>query len=301
MDKPASSASGPLISIITPTYNCADYIQATVDSVRAQTYSNWEHIIIDDGSTDGTSALFQAYQDDPRIRYVDQGKVGQSYTRNHGLRLARGEFICFLDADDLFLPDKLEKSLAAFAQHPHIDVLYGDYINIDDQGRETSRHNMRRHSGDVLKPLLRDNFISFNTTMVRRRCFEEMGGQDENLHFAPDWDMWLRFATCYYFFYLPDYLTCYRKRPNQISANLDARFAANETILRNFFVRFPDRVTAREQREIWSFFYTRQGRNCVGRGKYHRAWRCYGNALVQAPWKSWAWRALAKFLLMRRG
>lgn len=299
MERQPARTDRPLVSVVTPTYNCAAFIRETVDSVLAQTYDNWEHIIVDDGSSDNTPEIMEAYGDEPRIRYVIQPRTGQSYTRNHAIRLAQGEFICFLDADDVWLPDKLEKSLAAFEKNPQADILYGDYINIDEWGRETSRHNMKRYSGNILKPLLRDNCVSFNTTMVRRKCLDEMGGQNESYNLAPDWDMWLRFATRYTFYYLPEYLTCYRTRRNQISSDKEARLEANQRILRNFLAQYPGVIEPRETREVWGFFFTRKGRSYASKGKIGVALQSYMWALFYAPWKIWPWRALAKLVLLR--
>src|SRR5690606_1176147 len=165
------SANQPLVSVITPTYNRADFIGEAVESVLAQTYPNFELVIIDDGSTDNTRDILEPYLKDSRIRLFHQQNQGQSVARNRGLEEATGEFICFLDSDNAWFPEKLEKSLKAFDHNPESDVVYGDFVVIDEQGRELGENRMTRHSGRITPQLIHDNFVSMNTTMARKQCF----------------------------------------------------------------------------------------------------------------------------------
>ena len=145
----------PLVTIITPTYNRAAFLPQAIDGVLAQTYRNFELIVVDDGSTDSTQEMMEGYAEDPRVRYFYQPNQGQSVARNWGLEEARGEYICFLDSDNAWFPDKLEKSLNAFRENPDVDVIYGDYVEIDKAGVELginrrsaiATHNARAPQG----------------------------------------------------------------------------------------------------------------------------------------------------------
>ncbi|QIT56556.1 glycosyltransferase family 2 protein [Aquisalimonas sp. 2447] len=138
--------AAPLISIVTPTFNRAGYLPVAIDSVLAQTFPNLEYLIVDDGSTDNTSDVVNSY-DDERIRYFRQENQGQSVARNVGIENSRGEFVCFLDSDDAWVPEKLQQQLEAFRAHPEAGVVYGDYIFIDAEGDTLSMRNMGRRSG----------------------------------------------------------------------------------------------------------------------------------------------------------
>jgi glycosyltransferase involved in cell wall biosynthesis len=110
----------PQVSVVIPAYNCAAYVGQAVDSVLRQTYTDWEIIVVDDGSRDDTKLILEQYGD--RIRYIYQQNQGVSIARNRGIELARGEFIAFLDADDYFLPDKIAAQIAVFAAQPNLGI-----------------------------------------------------------------------------------------------------------------------------------------------------------------------------------
>ena len=129
----------PLVSIIMPTYNCGRFIHESIDSVLSQTYRNWELLIVDDCSTDETEAIMRSYTD-PRIRYMrNEQNMGAAMTRNRALREAKGRYIAFLDADDLWLPQKLERQLA-FMQQNGYAFTYHDYIEIDEDSKPIGVH-----------------------------------------------------------------------------------------------------------------------------------------------------------------
>lgn len=232
-------SSSPLVSVITPTFNRADYLPFAIESVLSQSVHDFELIVIDDGSTDGTAELMNRYLSDSRIRYLQQENQGQSVARNRGIAEARGQYICFLDSDNAWVKSKIETSLKAFEDNPAADIVYGDYIVIDGEGAEQGVNRMARYSGRITPQLLRDNFVSMNTTMTRKRCFDEMGGFDNADRLAEDYGLWLRFSTRYQFLYVPEVLGYYRVMENQISSDKDSRFRANEQLLENFLKTFP--------------------------------------------------------------
>lgn len=286
----------PLVSVVTPTYNRADFIAKAIDSVLAQSYGHFEMIIVDDGSQDNTRELIEAY-DDPRISYHYQENQGQSIARNRGISLSQGEFICFLDSDNLWFPDKLEKGLAGFQRYPEADIVYGDCVSIDEQGSEISRENMRRYSGRIAALMLKDNFISMNTTMTRRRCFDEMGGFSNKDRYAEDYGLWLKFSTRYRFQYVPEYMAYYRIMDDQLSSDKIHRFMANEKIVLEFLHQYPDAVTRSEAREGLSGFYLRKARYFASVKNRSESYPAIARAIYNQPLSLSVWRGLAKVLI----
>ena len=286
-----------LVTIITPTFNRASFLSMAIDSVLSQTFPDFELIIIDDGSTDNSCEVIDAYQQkDDRIVYIYQQNQGQSVARNRGLAEARGKFICFLDSDNAWVPEKLEVCLQAFERYPEADVVYGDFIIIDADGKELGVNRMRRFSGRITAQLLRDNFVSMNTTMTRASCFHELGGFSEDERYAEDYELWLRLSTRFSFRYLPEILGFYRIMEDQISTDKDRRFVANEALLHDFLNRNPGVVSQLEKRRGLSNFYVRKARYGVGRGRVGRAAADIIRALTHYPFWSGPWRALAKLV-----
>ena len=178
-----------VISVITPTYNRARFLPAAVASVLSQTFGDFELIIVDDGSEDNTPDVLKPFFADRRVRYVYQENQGQSHARNLALKQATGDFIAFLDSDDVWARDKLEKQLAVFRANSEVDIVHGDEATINEQGSVVSLQNMRRYSGRITRYLLADNSVSITTALVRRRCFDEMGGFDTSVGVADDYEL----------------------------------------------------------------------------------------------------------------
>lgn len=291
----------PLVSVITPTFNRSSYLLFAVDSVLKQTYENWELIIVDDGSTDNTRDLLDSYLVDPRIQYCFQTNRGQSVARNRGLSLAKGAFIGFLDSDDIWLPDKLEKQLALFERFPDADIVHGDEVTIDENGNEISFQNMTRYSGVITAQLLADNCVSMTTALARKDCFERLGGFDESDRVADDYALWLKFSTRYRFHYHPEYVTLYRATPDQLSTDKTRRFEANEQILKKFFIRFPHAVSKATARRGLSHFFIRKARYEHSIGKTVSAWSSCLWALWLFPFWQGPWRVMAVLVLRKPG
>ena len=295
-----SESDRPLVSVITPTYNRADFIGQAVQSALDQTYGHFEHLIVDDGSTDHTREVLAPFLEDERVQYFQQENQGQSVARNLALKHAKGEFICFLDSDNAWLPEKLATQLAVFSESPEVDVVYGDNITINESGGELSRENMRRYSGSIAFQMLKDNCVSMNTAMARRRCFDDMGGMSGKRRVADDYDLWLRFSARYQFRYLPEYFAYYRVMEDQISSDKRARFDSNEAIIRDFRERFPDALPTKHFDEAFAFFYTRKARYLATTRERLEALKTLGRAFRYQPLSLPPWRSLAAILLKRR-
>lgn len=206
-----------LISVIIPTYNRAHLVCDAIESVLAQTYSHYEIIVVDDGSTDGTGELLRKRYGD-RIRYEWQENQGESVARNRGIALARGEYIAFLDSDDLWLPEKLEKQIAYLKAHPEVSAVFCQAYIIDARGiRQPGILGADLTPKDLtLESLLLANTISgpSTTTTTTLEFLRKVGGFDPAIRFAEDWDLWLRFRLAGEIGYLPEPLACVRMHSN---------------------------------------------------------------------------------------
>lgn len=287
----------PLVSIITPTYNRADFIGEAVESVLVQTYPHFEFLIVDDGSDDNTSEVLAPYLSDSRIKLFRQENQGQSVARNLALAEAKGEFICFLDSDNYWPKEKLEQQVRLFEAHPETDVLYGDNVIIDENGREISRKNMSRYSGRIAYQMIKDNCVAMNTTMARRKCFDEMGGMSGKRRVADDYDLWLRLSAKYIFRYEPEYWAWYRVMEDQISSDKTRRFKVNEEIIRDFRRDYPDALSIKEFDRGFAHFHLRKGRYLGSAGSKAEGIKEIGKAIRYAPLEYTVWRSFFAVLL----
>ncbi|MGZ4035149.1 MAG: glycosyltransferase family 2 protein [Bacteroidia bacterium] len=201
-----NSDFSPLVSIIIPCYNYALYLPESVGSIIDQTYSNWECIIIDDGSIDNSREVAESLcAKDKRVKYFLQKNSGPTVARNYGLSLAKGDFIQFLDADDLLENKKIEKQLAVFKQQPDCDIVYGGvkYFNSPDKFKLYDNLDLKSGpwmkklsgKGDVMiSGLLNGNIMVISSPLSRKSLFEKFGNMNEVLQFNEDWELWARFA-----------------------------------------------------------------------------------------------------------
>jgi glycosyltransferase involved in cell wall biosynthesis len=224
----------PTVTVIIPAFNVAAYLPAAVQSVLAQRYTDFEVIIVDDGSRDATAEIARSYTD-PRVRLVSQANRGLAGARNTGIRHARGEFIAFLDADDLWHPDKLGAHVALLTRHPEVGVSYSQSAFIDDAGQPLNY--WQRPKTDRIKPedvLLRNPIGNGSAPVIRRLTLEaiafpgtrpelqEQSYFDESFRQSEDIECWTRIAlqTTWQFAGIAQPLTLYRVNSGGLSANL---------------------------------------------------------------------------------
>lgn len=183
------------VSVIIPTYNYERFIVEAIRSVLSQTFSDFELFVVDDGSTDGTKDIVSTFKD-PRITYIYQNNRGLSSARNIGLESSSGEYIGFLDADDLWMPEKLDQQLSLFQTKPSVGLIYTGYTVIDEAGICIATRTAQPIDGDLVSQLILGNIVSgsITTSLIRRKCFDKVGLFDETLTSCEDWDMWLRIA-----------------------------------------------------------------------------------------------------------
>lgn len=210
-----------LVSVIIPAYNVEKYIGKTIESVLDQSYPTIEVIIVNDGSTDKTPEIISKYtQKDSRIIVVDQKNRGLSGARNAGLCLAKGEYLCIFDADDIMLPQKIEKQLQFLEKHLEYDFTYSDvYLFLN--GTKKVYLEELPETKDIYKKLIQyGNFINPNTVFFRKKIYDKYGGFDEALRGSEDWDYWLKLSyQGVHFGHQPEALTLYRIRNSGLSGN----------------------------------------------------------------------------------
>jgi len=184
-----------MITVIIFSYNSAHMVSDTLHSVLASSTTNYEVIVVNDGSTDNTSEVVAPFLHDKRIRYIEQENKGLSGARNTGIKYAKGKYLVFLDSDDLILPDKLQIQSTYLDQHPEIDVVFSDsQWFVEDDFNDTRPVTFPIYTGDVLPHLLFGNFIHVNSVMVRTERVKSIGCFDESFKELEDWDLWMRLA-----------------------------------------------------------------------------------------------------------
>ena len=209
-----------LVSVIIPTFNSKKFIRECIDSVLNQTYKNIEIIVVDDGSNDNTEDYVRNYFKLNNFFYFKKNNGGPASARNFGIKTTKGDFICFLDADDVWLPDKIKVQLD-FLIKENMDFCYtrrSDFLSED--GVNNSRVNFfKAYSGSVLRKLFWNNFITNSSVMMSRKVVEKCGflKEDKYLFAIEDYEYWLRVASKFKIYFIDKPLVYYRIHSSQIS------------------------------------------------------------------------------------
>lgn len=229
----------PKVSVVIPAYNAMTYLPQTLDSVLRQTFTDFEVLIINDGSKDNIIQWVSEITD-PRVKLISQENQGLPGARNTGIAHAQGEYIAFLDADDLWESTKLEKQIQCFEEHPEAGVVYTWTLLVDEYGKPTGRIFASQAEGNVWRQLLETDVISNGSSaMIRKDCFDIVGVFDRTLTSAEDLDMWLRIAVHYPFAVVKEPLTLYRQYSNSMSKNRQRMFQNLRTVVEKAFQTVP--------------------------------------------------------------
>lgn len=195
-----ASSGIPLVSIVTPSYNQAAYLEATIQSVLSQDYPRIEYLVVDGGSTDGSAAVIERYAH--RLAWwVSEKDRGQTHAINKGFASSSGEIMAWLNSDDTFEPGTVSQAVEYFAAHPEARFIYGEANYIDRAGRVVGRFQARQT--DFRRLMQGYVHIPQQATFWRRDLWDQVGPLDENLHFAMDYDLWVRAARLTPLVYLP--------------------------------------------------------------------------------------------------
>ncbi len=229
----------PSISVIIPVYNGEKTIHETIESVLNQTLSDFEVIVINDGSQDSTLEIVSSIQD-PRLKVISYPNAGLSVTRNRGISLASGDYIAFIDADDLWTPDKLESQFKALQANPQAAVAYSWTNHIDESSQFSRTGSHMTVSGNVYAKLLLANFLENGSNpLIRRQALTTVGGFDETLIAAEDWDMYLRLAAHYHFVAVPSPQVLYRISIDSMSSNVYKQEKESVKVIKKAFIQAP--------------------------------------------------------------
>jgi glycosyltransferase involved in cell wall biosynthesis len=256
----------PKVSVIIPAYNAMEYLPETFETVAGQTFKDFEVIVVNDGSTDEIEC-WAARVTDPRFRLISQENLGLAGARNTGIAHAQGDYIAFLDADDLWDPTKLAKQVTVLEENAEVGLVYTWVALTDAQGKFTGRIFKNTAEGDVWSQLTERNLVECGSVaMVRRSCFETVGVFDCNLRsFVEDWDMWLRIASRYPFKVLQEPLVYYRQISTSGSRNWQAMEQSFQLVIEKAFDTAPSKLLYLKKRSY-------------GAASLCLAWKCLQSA-----------------------
>ena len=276
----------PTVSVIIPAFNAEEYIAETLDSVLAQTYRDYEILIIDDGSTDGTRRVLGDYE--KQIRIIQKENGGPASARNVGIQHAQGEYLAFLDSDDLWHPEKLQRQVDLLDSSPRIGLVHTARIYFEDDNPtcETLREIAEEDQAeDAFARLFRRNFIGNSTVMARRECFGEVGPFNEAPEFlgTEDYEMWLRIAHRYPVAYIGELLSKYRLRQGQLSSKIEKAYQNEVHVIQQALRIFPDLqkrtdMSVEERLGLLAFEY---GRDYFVAGDFSNARQKFSESLSQ--------------------
>jgi glycosyltransferase involved in cell wall biosynthesis len=227
----------PNVSVVIPTYNRSKLLRKTVQSVLDQSFKDYEILVVNNSSTDDTKEMLESLGD-PRIRVLDilnQGVIAKS--RNLGMRNARGEYIAFLDDDDLWLSEKLEKQVGYLEKHPEYDLIYSPVWTIDENDARKEYLEIKRSptEGNIFYELVRGNYISTLTVLMRKSLLSEIGffGENPALRSIEDYDYWLRIALKKQIGFINEPLALYRVHSSGVSKTVNES-RLNQKVLKSF-------------------------------------------------------------------
>lgn len=229
------------VSVVIPVYNLAAYLPEAIESVLRQSYQPLEIIVVDDGSTDDTELVLRAYWQ--KIVYLKQERKGAAAARNRGIQGSSGKYIAFLDADDLWMPDRLQEQVRYLDEDPEVGLVCSDFSVVSDSGSIlpsllNSCRNAR--SGYVFNEVIQDYFILTSSAMIRRSCLDETGLFDESLEMTEDRDLWLRIGYRWKIVVVHKPLVIKRNRPGSLSSNPTLAAASRVKVFEKALQRFPD-------------------------------------------------------------
>ncbi|QAU33634.1 glycosyltransferase family 2 protein [Janthinobacterium sp. 17J80-10] len=283
----------PLVSVIIPTFNRGNLIARALHSVLRQTYQNLEVIVVDDGSTDDTEAVVAAIGDQ-RIRYLRSStRLGAAAARNIGIAEARGNFISFQDSDDEWLCQKLEKQMDAFlSAGEDVGVVFSGFFRL--QGNRANyfpAKAQQRKNGHILDVLLYENFITTQSTVVRKECFSAVGAFDEKMPRLQDWELFIRIAKKYKFICIQEPLLCAFHSSESITADKTLLPLAFRRILTNHFELYSQR------KYQLAHFYVMMGKAAWEAGGILDGYLNFLSSLRIAPFSLQNWRQILSVTL----
>jgi len=265
----------PKFSIIISTYNYGDYLGATLESILVQTFTDFEVVLVDDGSMDNTQAVIRLYEEkfQGRLRSVYQNNRGLSAGRNHALRLAKGEYMAYVDSDDLLDKNALERAAKELEAHSDYGMVFGNAQVFESK---TGKYLLpffgkiarcQHYQGWCLEKLfLKKNYIPLSSVVVRKIVMDEVGPFDEGLKVGEDYDMWLRISSLYPIGYIPHVQAFMRRHGKNLSFKSQLHAWAQIKIMKKLLQLVPnlqERVGKEAYDKRWFVIYSNMGKNLV--------------------------------------
>jgi glycosyltransferase involved in cell wall biosynthesis len=271
----------PSVSVVIPTFNREHYIGRALESVLNQTYTDYEIIIVDDGSTDKTGEIIRRYQETAdNIRYIRTTEnKGASAARNTGIQEACGTYIAFQDSDDVWMPEKLEKQVKILSETgPAVGLVYTGFWLVKGDTQQYIPHpSYKKREGYIANEILKGSFIGTPTILIKKECFEHMGLFDESLPQLQDWELMIRVSERYQFRFIDEPLLLAHHQGNNISVDQASNIRAREMIFAKHFKKYEGggrRILAREYFSLGNL-YCKNNRAYRGRKYFFRAIRTY--------------------------
>ena len=318
----------PKVSVVIPTYNNAHYIRAALDSVLGQSMRDYEVIVVDDGSTDGTREVIEAYG--PGVRYHWQENGGLAVARNTGLQLATGEMLTYLDADDIWEPENLAIKAAILDHNQDVGGVFSEFSIFDDEGPRHPRGTRQMFpffertgltladvlienrsvslpdggtvallAGHVFDRLFWGNFILPTSMLIRVRAARETGNFRPELRTQQDYEYWLRFTRRFPLAYVDRPLVRYRRHARQLTdhSRIENILRAVESIISQYEADFASRGRSGEYRRRLAGVHLELSKVCLGQGRRVEARACLKSSISLAPLNAEAYAALAVSLV----
>lgn len=272
----------PKVSVVIPAYNAMTYLPETVESVLKQTFTDCEVLIINDGSSDHI-VEWASQVTDPRVKLISQENKGLPEARNTGIANALGEYVAFVDADDLWEPTKLEKQVRRLEDDRAVGLVYTWTALTDQWGKPTGRLFVSQVEGNVWEQIVVEDMIANgSSSMVRRSCFETVGVFDPSLTSCEDRDMWTRIAARYPFAVVKEPLTLYRQHGNSMTKNRQRMIQTLRQVIEKSFASAPLELLYLRNRSygVMNLF---QAWNSIDEGNYQEAIHYQRQALLHHP------------------
>lgn len=288
-----------MLSILMSVYNGERFLRETLDSALQQTFRDFELLVIDDGSTDSTPEILSSCRD-PRVKFFACPHRGVAPALNRGLELASGEFVAFLDADDLWAPEKLEAQLEALQKHPRAGAAYSWFDLLDENGNRSASKLRPPHSGNVFPELILRNFVGCGSNLLARRPALEVAGRfDESLTHSMDWDLALRLAERFELALVPTAHVLYRRHLQSFSADPGPMEEPTLRILERACDRLPasmQGLRGKARSNVYRYLTHQRLRSLNSRRQSLQAVRFMGHALRGDP-ACWDPLLISKMLL----
>lgn len=295
------SQKTPVVSVILPTFNRADLVLESIQSILGQTYRDFELIVIDDGSVDNTRELLSPMAKEGLLKYAYQENAGLPAARNHGIRLARGSFITLLDSDDLYVAEKLEKQVSYFEKYPEAQIVQCWFSKFNDQSADLGVRDTSWFEGQIYPDILLQwsVLMAVPCVMMRREAFDKVGLFNESLRWGEDLDLWRRVSRQFPFHMIPESLVKVRVHASSMSSDKSQGAKHFGLVLEEAFADDPS-LSSDFQKKAWASMYTNVAHNLLGQGppEHMPLVRSYSlKALTRQPLKLGALFALPTSLL----